>query len=394
MMNKLLLLFCWLSAVSRVVLLVEAVEEPRDDQATASSYLWPVVDCRRLVRGEADPAADAAIGNALLTRGFFFAQHVLETPTGKEEDAASTVKLAEVYEASRRAHALPVEEKRKYSGAGYTGPDVEKHELSYEPHKKSIVRAWDFAREVNSFVPEHTDYPDNLQDIMHRLYDRQALIGKVLLRAMARGLAKEGLDEDAFSKLTANGELGSVRLLYYPALTEEEFEQENINGISAHTDFEAFTLMHQDAPGLQVRARHSKVWEDVPMRVVSNESNENTLLVIVGDVLERLTNGYLQATPHRVLPTTQHDRYAIIRFNALEANAVIAPLPPFCNETHPQGDYSPTTMAEIMRVVMKNLEAGKGAWDPVNDKSTTVDYDYSTSTSEAESCTSSLSSSS
>ena len=391
MMNKHILLFFWLPVVARIVL-VEAAEkhhqqqQQKDEDTTLadSSQLWPVVDCRRLVRGEPDPIADAAIGNALLTRGFFFAQHVLETPT---EDA-STIKLEEVYEASRRAHALPVQEKMEYSGAGYTGPDVDKHELSYEPNKKSIVRAWDFAREANSFVPEHTSYPDNLQDVMQRLYDRQALIGKVLLRAMARGLNKEDLEEDAFSKLTASGELGSVRLLYYPALTEEELEQANVNGISAHTDFEAFTLMHQDAPGLQVRARHSKVWEDVPMRIVSDESNDNTLLVIMGDVMERLTNGYLQATPHRVLPAT-HDRYAIIRFNALEANAVIAPLPPFCNETHPQGNYSPTTMAEIMRVVMENLESGKGAWDFVHDKSTTVDYDYSATHAETDSCTSS-----
>lgn len=389
MMNRLcqvLLLLCALSTG-----LAKAAEPDETQDISSAAELWPVVDCRKLIRGEPDPAADAAIGTALLSRGFFFAQHVLETPTSNamhSDDAAWGINLQEVYEASRKAHALPAAEKQKHSGSGYTGPDVDKQELSYEPHKKSIVRAWDFAREVNSFVPENTSYPENLQNIMERLYDRQALIGKVLLRAMARGLDREGLDEDAFSKLTASGELGSLRLLYYPALTEEEQQEEDLNGISAHTDFEAFTLMHQDAPGLQVRARYSKVWENVPMRVVSDESNDNTLLVIMGDVMERLTNGYLKATPHRVLPST-HDRYAIIRFNALEANARIAPLSPFCNETHPQGDYSPTTMAEIMRVVMDNLEAGKGAWDPVEDKSTTVDYDYSTSRAETDSCTSS-----
>ena len=331
--------------------------------------LWPVVDCSVFephdaagsqsdtINKEDEEAAVREIGKALLTRGFFFAKHALDTDY-----------IEEVYQASRRAHALPPGEKLKYAKRGYTGPDVGVEELSYEPTKKSVVMAWDYAKEDHGFVSASANrYPSFLEEASSLLYDRQAALGKVLLKAMARSL---GLPPETFSQHTTGGELGSLRLLRYPAVNltnMTDLELDQLAGISAHTDFEVFTLMHQDAPGLQVRARHSTIWEHVPIV-------PNTSLVIVGDVLERMTNGILRATPHRV-PPTPHERYAIIRFNAFSADTVIAPLKEFVTEDRPAA-YSKTTMEEIMRVVISNLEHGKGAWDPTTDTSTTATYDY------------------
>lgn len=72
------------------------------------------------------------------------------------------IKLQEVYEPLQKASALSTWEKQNYSGAGYTDPEVDKQKLSYEPHKEGIVRAWNIACELNSFVPEYS----SLQDIM------------------------------------------------------------------------------------------------------------------------------------------------------------------------------------------------------------------------------------
>ena len=52
------------------------------------------------------------------------------------------------------------------------------------------------------------------------------------------------------------------------------------------------------------------------------EVRDGEFVVIVGDVLERFTNGELVATPHRVVPTT-HERFSIIRFNAVAESTVI-----------------------------------------------------------------------
>merc|ERR1719221_2176034 len=115
----------------------------------------------------------------------------------------------------------------------------------------------------------------------------------------------------------AGGDFGTIRLLSYPGQSAEQAERANV-GISAHTDFEAFTLMHQDAPGLQFIPASGEGWVDAPVR-------PGEFVVIVGDVLERFTNGVLRATPHRV-QLTPHPRKSIIRFNAVAPETVIEPL--------------------------------------------------------------------
>jgi isopenicillin N synthase-like dioxygenase len=138
-------------------------------------------------------------------------------------------------------------------------------------------------------------------------------------------------------------------------------------GISAHTDFEAFTLMHQDAPGLQFMSPHSTEWLDAPVR-------PGEFVVIVGDVLERFTNGTLKATPHRVI-NTAHERHSIIRFSAVHPDTLIEPLNAFVSEARPPL-YTPVTMARHLETTIANLKEGKGAWDAEKGVSKTATYVY------------------
>merc|ERR1719161_49782 len=110
------------------------------------------------------------------------------------------------------------------------------------------------------------------------------------------------------------GDFGTIRLLFYPGspMLSASEAQTATAGISPHTDFEVFTLMHQDAPGLQFIPTSGGGWIDAPVR-------PGEFVVIVSDVLERLTNGVLRATPHRVMQTG-HKRMSIIRSNALNAD--------------------------------------------------------------------------
>jgi len=59
--------------------------------------------------------------------------------------------------------------------------------------------------------------------------------------------------------------------------------------------------------------------------------------VIIGDLLERWTNGWLRATPHRV-PVTDHTRYSIVKFNGVDGDTVVQPLAPFLEETDERGE--------------------------------------------------------
>ena len=94
----------------------------------------------------------------------------------------------------------------------------------------------------------------------------------------------------------------------------------------------------------------------------------------VGDVLERFTNGELVATPHRVI-ATPHQRSSIIRFNAVTADTVVAPLPEFVSKQNP-AKYSAVTMKTHMETTMQNLEKGIGAWDDDTQTSLTAKYKY------------------
>ena len=115
-----------------------------------------------------------------------------------------------------------------------------------------------------------------------------------------------------------------------------------------------FTLMHQDAPGLQIVPMHGQGWIDLPVRPAE-------FVIIVGDMLERYTNGRLRATPHRV-QLTPWPRNSIIRFTAVNGSTIVAPLPAFV----PDGIEPLYTPVSQVQHVVSSLQAvydGTGSWD-------------------------------
>jgi isopenicillin N synthase-like dioxygenase len=108
-------------------------------------------------------------------------------------------------------------------------------------------------------------------------------------------------------------------------------------------------------------------WRDAPVRPAE-------FVVIVGDVLERYTNGVLKATPHRVVQR-DHARMSIIRFNAVAPDTVVEPLPAFVTVDRPRA-YSAMTMRQHMETTLANVAAGQGSWDAKANVSLSARYDY------------------
>jgi isopenicillin N synthase-like dioxygenase len=80
--------------------------------------------------------------------------------------------------------------------------------------------------------------------------------------------------------------------------------------INEHTDYGSITLLWRfdDVPGLQVFDRGKEEWIDVPMV-------ENSIVLNVGDMLQRWTNDLLKSTPHRVINTEMtRSRYSMPYF--------------------------------------------------------------------------------
>eukprot|EP00037_Helgoeca_nana_P020078 m.198238 g.198238 ORF g.198238 m.198238 type:complete len:296 (-) comp25124_c0_seq4:535-1422(-) len=251
----------------------------------------------------------------------------------------------------------------------------------------STVRAWDYSRtKFTQASPTSTEptgatvvdnrYPTedvlrpSYTHVLDELYSKQNLLAEMLLVGIAEMLSLPSTTlSDMCHGPDGRGDFGTIRLLHYPGspdLTTAERAVANV-GIAPHTDFEAFTLMHQDAPGLQFIPAGETEWIDAPVR-------PGEFVVIVGDVLERLTNGVLRATPHRV-KLTEHTRNSIIRFNALHPDAIVAPLPAFVSDDRPAA-YTPVTMRNHMETTIRNLEKGIPAWDNERNVSRTATYVY------------------
>ena len=160
--------------------------------------------------------------------------------------------------------------------------------------------------------------------------------------------------------------------------------------------------MHQSVEGLELRDVSGR-WAVAPVRpdalvvilgerCARAERRQSALTrprrvrdTSAGDVLERMTNGVLRATPHRVPldGAGGGERYSIIRFCALAAHTRIAPMEEFVTPESP-ALYSATTMEEHLRVTVENLLAGRGAWDSETDASATATYDHAAARSRDE----------
>lgn len=171
--------------------------------------------------------------------------------------------------------------------------------------------------------------PEMRPAIYDGFYAAGCATGARLLRAVCVGL---GLAPDAlaphFEKPMARGQL-----IYYPPQPEDMGEDQF--GVAAHTDFGCLTLVCQDdCGGLQVESRAGE-WIAVP-------PISGALLVNVGDLLARWSNGRFSSTRHRVVNASGRERFSMAVFYDPAFHTVIDPrdlgLPP--GET-PR--YEPTT---------------------------------------------------
>lgn len=109
-----------------------------------------------------------------------------------------------------------------------------------------------------------------------------------------------------------------LRLLHYPPQPPQS--PDDLFGSAPHKDFGCLTLLAQDdVGGLQVQTPAGH-WVDAP-------PIEGALVVNVGDMLHRLSNGRLLSTPHRVINATGRERYSVPFFFDPHVSTQIAPLP-------------------------------------------------------------------
>ncbi len=142
--------------------------------------------------------------------------------------------------------------------------------------------------------------------------------GAIILRAIAVHL---GLEADWFEKTVKDGN-SVMRLLHYPPLPEDA--PEGAIRAAAHGDINTITLLlGAEEAGLELLNRQGE-WMPV-------SPPPGALAVNVGDMLDRLTNGKLRSTTHRVInpsgDAARRSRYSMPFFLHFRPDFLIEPLP-------------------------------------------------------------------
>jgi isopenicillin N synthase-like dioxygenase len=98
--------------------------------------------------------------------------------------------------------------------------------------------------------------------------------------------------------------------------------------------------MNQTATGLELTDVNGH-WCEAP-------SDIGAFTVVLGDMMERFSNGWLKATGHRVV-NTPWTRYSMILFFAVDGDYEVAPLPQFVSADKPAQFESVTQDEHIRR---------------------------------------------
>lgn len=152
--------------------------------------------------------------------------------------------------------------------------------------------------------------PQFKSNVLNYLTATQA-VGDALLRAFALALGNNSdFFKDRYTRPMSRGQL-----IHYPPIPANASEDQF--SVAAHSDFGCITLLLQVLPGLEVQT-HDQQWTPVPPQ-------PGTLVINIGDLLERWTNGYLASTRHRVRNHGNQDRYSVAIFHDPSSGAVVDP---------------------------------------------------------------------
>ena len=261
------------------------------------------------------------------------------------------------YRAFRDFFALPEATKRKYhlpgtGGArGYTPFGVETAKDSNYPDLKEfyhIGRELPDDSRYREWMPANT-WPDDVPEFRaqaYRLYQALDGLGSRVLAALALHI---GLAGDFFVAPTRFGN-SILRPIHYPPITSPDVP--NVRA-GAHEDINLITLLvGASAAGLEVKARNGD-W--VPFT-----AEADTIVVNIGDMLQRLTNHVYPSTTHRVVnppgEAARQPRYSTPFFLHPNPDFVIATLPSCITPDNPNRYPEPISSHDYLMERLREIK--------------------------------------
>ena len=299
-------------------------------RSTAPTALEPI----SLALADRDPAAfAAALGDSFMRTGFaVVSDHSLDPALLARADADI-----------KAFFALPDAVKRRYQvkgGGGQRGYTPFGVEAAKGADKVDLKEFWHVARDLPPGHPNAAKmaanvWPDEVPAFradLTALYAAFDTLGAKILAAIARYLKQP----DDFFVATVKDGNSILRLLHYPPMPP------NADGLraEAHEDINTITLLlGAEEAGLQLKTRDGQ-WLDI-------NPPPDAVVVNIGDMLARLTNGVLPSTTHRVVnpaPERAHlPRYSIPFFLHFAPDYLIKTLPSCITPGQPDQFPQPIT---------------------------------------------------
>jgi len=265
--------------------------------------------------------------------------------------------IDDAYDAFVRFFALPADVKMKYhlkglGGArGYTPFGIETAKDSRYPDLKEF---WHIGRELArdskfaDIMPPNVWPPEisGFRESGYALYEALDALGTRVLRALALHI---DLPENFFDDKTNVGN-SILRPIHYPPITSPDIP--NVRA-GAHEDINFITLLvGASAAGLEVRS-HNGEW--VPFT-----AEADTIVVNIGDMLQRLTNHVYPSTTHRVVnppgEQARKPRYSVPFFLHPNPDVVLDPLPSCITPDNPRRYDTSITSHEYLLERLREIK--------------------------------------
>jgi len=259
--------------------------------------------------------------------------------------------INELYKQVKAIFALPEATKLKYEipelagQRGYTSKGKETAKGFKVPDLKEF---WQIGQTVTDGDPVKDEYPENVQvtelpefnPITTEIYKKLESAGSQILKAIAVYLQ---LPENYFDDKIHNGNSILRGLHYFPILDPDALPPDAVRA-GAHEDINLITLLiGASADGLEVLTRDGS-WYPV-------KAEGEDVVVNVGDMLQRLTNGKLKSTTHRVVNPPRelmgNSRYSVPFFLHPRSDMDLTSLPSTIDAQHPKL-YSDITAGEYL----------------------------------------------
>ena len=275
----------------------------------------PILDISRFDRGRPDRNAFLAEVRAAARGSGFFYLTGHGIPPGQ---------IQALRDLAKRFFALPETDKlsiamvnsphfRGYNRAGLEhtrGKPDWREQIDIGPEKQQARLGPDDPAWARLQGPNQ--WPTALPELKPVVLAYQAAVAQLAIKVLRAFVAALDQPVDVFEPIDKPEPHQLLKIIRYPGRSGGERQ-----GVGAHKDSGFVTVLLQDEQaGLQVETEDGR-WIDAP-------PIEGTFVINIGEILELASNGYLKATPHRVVsPAETAERLSIAFFLGARLDATV-----------------------------------------------------------------------